>query len=137
MLVVTMGQEDFAKTGRRHCALACVCLVVVLGTALGFLAGLLVGGLLATHTRLASEGQEKCLVVYKDYNDVMMEMFQMQAWGPLPLVIYWDGAPTHGTSPQCQSAGCAPKPGTDTGHSTVQQCKLSIYFHLYIYYIYL
>ena len=44
----------------------------------------------------------------------MMELFQMQAWGPLPLVIYWDGAPTHGTSPQCQSAGCAPKPGTDT-----------------------
>ena len=58
MLGVTMGQEDFAKTGRRHCALACVCLVVVLGTGLGFLAGLLVGSLLATHTRLASEGQE-------------------------------------------------------------------------------
>ena len=114
MLVVTMGQEDFAKTGRRHCALACVCLVVVLGTALGFLAGLLVGGLLATHTRLASEGQEKCLLVYKDYNDVMMELFQMQAWGPLPLVIYWDGAPTHGTSQQCQSAGSVPKPGADT-----------------------
>ena len=58
VLGVTMGQEDFAKTGRRHCALACVCLVVVLGTSLGFLAGLLVGSLLATHTRLASEGQE-------------------------------------------------------------------------------
>ena len=59
----------------------------------------------------------------------MMELFQMQAWGPLPLVIYWDGAPTHGTSPQCQSAGSAPRPGADTT-LTSSGLYLCIFIHL-------
>ena len=57
----------------------------------------------------------------------MMELFQMQAWAPLPLVIYWVGAPTHGTS--LQSVGSAPRPGADTT-LTSSGLYLCIFIHL-------
>merc|ERR1712026_385966 len=41
--------EDFTKTRRRSCFLVCISFLVVFGTVLGFLAGLLVGGVLAKH----------------------------------------------------------------------------------------
>ena len=53
--------EDFTKTRRRSCFLVCISLLVVFGTVLGFLAGLLVGGLLAKHghfTSVLSQGEE-------------------------------------------------------------------------------
>merc|ERR1711874_194684 len=46
--------EDFTKTRRRSCFLLCISLLVVFGTVLGFLAGLLVGGLLAKQGHFAS-----------------------------------------------------------------------------------
>jgi len=41
--------EDLSKSGRRSCFLICVSLLVLFGTVLGFIAGLLVGGLVAKH----------------------------------------------------------------------------------------
>lgn len=41
--------EDLGKTGRKSCFLICVSLLVLFGTILGFIAGLLVGGMLAKH----------------------------------------------------------------------------------------
>ena len=46
--------EDFTKTRRRSCFLVCISLLVVFGTVLGFLAGLLVGGILAKHGHFSS-----------------------------------------------------------------------------------
>jgi len=41
--------EDLGKSGRKSCFLICVSLLVLFGTILGFIAGLLVGGMLAKH----------------------------------------------------------------------------------------
>jgi len=50
-----MMSEDLGKSGRRSCFLVCVSLLVLFGTVLGFIAGLLVGGLLAKHGQFASQ----------------------------------------------------------------------------------
>ena len=52
-----MMSEDLGKSGRRSCFLVCVSLLVLFGTVLGFIAGLLVGGLLAKHGQFASQGK--------------------------------------------------------------------------------
>ena len=44
-----MMSEDLGKSGRKSCFLICVSLLVLFGTILGFIAGLLVGGMLAKH----------------------------------------------------------------------------------------
>ena len=44
-----MMSEDLSKSGRKSCFLICVSLLVLFGTILGFIAGLLVGGMLAKH----------------------------------------------------------------------------------------
>ena len=51
-----MMSEDLGKSGRRSCFLVCVSLLVLFGTVLGFIAGLLVGGLLAKHGQFATQG---------------------------------------------------------------------------------
>jgi len=50
-----MMSEDLGKSGRRSCFLVCVSLLVLFGTVLGFIAGLLVGGLLAKHGQFATQ----------------------------------------------------------------------------------
>ena len=52
-----MMSEDLGKSGRRSCFLVCVSLLVLIGTVLGFIAGLLVGGLLAKHGQFTSQGR--------------------------------------------------------------------------------
>lgn len=47
--------EDLGKTRRRSCFLVCVSLLVLFGTILGFIAGLLVGGLLVKHGQFVSQ----------------------------------------------------------------------------------
>ena len=49
--------EDLGKTRRRSCFLVCVSLLVLFGTILGFIAGLLVGGLLVKHGQFVSQGR--------------------------------------------------------------------------------
>ena len=46
--------EEFTKNRRRSCFLVCISLLVLFGTILGFLAGLLVGGLMAKQGHFTS-----------------------------------------------------------------------------------
>ena len=59
-----MMSEDLGKSGRRSCFLVCVSLLVLFGTVLGFIAGLLVGGLLAKHGQFASQGRIYFIFIY-------------------------------------------------------------------------
>ena len=63
--------EDLSKSGRRSCFLICVSLLVLFGTVLGFIAGLLVGGLVAKHGHFVNLNNQgyKILYVYLCFND--------------------------------------------------------------------
>ena len=51
--------EEFSKTRRRSCFLVCISLLVLFGAVLGFLAGLLVGGLLVKHGHFTVLNQDE------------------------------------------------------------------------------
>ena len=56
--------EDLSKSGRRSCFLICVSLLVLFGTVLGFIAGLLVGGLVAKHGHFVNLNNQGCKIFY-------------------------------------------------------------------------
>ena len=58
--------EEFTKTRRRSCFLVCISLLVLFGAVLGFLAGLLVGGLLVKHGHFTVLNQDEWQPVHTE-----------------------------------------------------------------------